>query len=100
MGRWRTPYLAGGRYSAADAYLFMCAHWHVEPDRLFKDCPNIARLCDALPNMDFVMSMGIARERPGTSSFVHQYAALQEGTVKPIVLPSLFTAEPKITPKI
>ncbi len=50
---------------------------------------TIARLCDALPNMDFVMSMGIAQERPGTSSFVHQYAALQEGTTKPIV----FTAQ-------
>ncbi len=48
-----------------------------------------ARLCDALPNLDFVMSMGIAKERPGTSSFVHQYAAMQEGTVKPIV----FTAQ-------
>ena len=50
---------------------------------------TIARLCDALPNIDFVMSMGIASERPGTSSFVHQYAAMQEGTVKPIV----FTAQ-------
>ena len=49
---------------------------------------TIARLCDALPNMDFVMSMGIAKER-GTSSFVHQYAAMTEGTVKPIV----FTAQ-------
>jgi trimethylamine--corrinoid protein Co-methyltransferase len=50
---------------------------------------TVARLCDALPNMDFVMSMGIARERPGTSSFVHQFAAMMEGTVKPIV----FTAQ-------
>ncbi|MHC4916744.1 MAG: trimethylamine methyltransferase family protein, partial [Planctomycetota bacterium] len=49
----------------------------------------IARLCDALPNIDFVMSMGIAKERPGSSSFVHQYAAMMEGTVKPIV----FTAQ-------
>ena len=39
------PYLAGERYSAADAYLLMCAHWHPEPDRLFDDCPNIARVC-------------------------------------------------------
>lgn len=50
---------------------------------------TFARLCDALPNIDFVMSMGIAREQPGSSSFVHQYAAMQEGTVKPIV----FTAQ-------
>ena len=48
-----------------------------------------ALLSDALPNIAFVMSMGIARERPGTSSFVHQYAAMLEGTVKPIV----FTAQ-------
>jgi trimethylamine--corrinoid protein Co-methyltransferase len=50
---------------------------------------TIARLCDGLPNIDFVMSMGIAKECPGTSSFVHQYAAMLEGTVKPIV----FTAQ-------
>ena len=46
---------------------------------------EFARLCDALENIDFVMSMGIAKERPGTSSFVHQYAAMMEGSVKPIV---------------
>jgi trimethylamine--corrinoid protein Co-methyltransferase len=50
---------------------------------------TIARLCDALENIDFVMCMGIASERPGTSSFVHQYAAMQEGSSKPIV----FTAQ-------
>ena len=50
---------------------------------------TIARLCDALENIDFVMSMGIASERPGTSSFVHQYAAMQEGSSKPII----FTAQ-------
>ena len=50
---------------------------------------TVARLCDALPNIDFVMSMGIASERPGTSSFVHQYAAMQEGSAKPMV----FTAQ-------
>ena len=50
---------------------------------------QFAQLCDALPNLDFVMSMGIAKEQPGTSSFVHQFAAMQEGTSKPIV----FTAQ-------
>lgn len=50
---------------------------------------TIARLCDALKNIDFVMSMGIAREQPGSSSFVHQYAAMTEGTIKPVV----FTAQ-------
>ncbi len=46
---------------------------------------TVARLCDALDNIDFIMSMGIAAERPGASSFVHQYAAMQEGSSKPIV---------------
>jgi glutathione S-transferase len=46
------PYLAGERYSAADAYLLMCAHWHSEPDRLFSECPNIARLCDSVRKRD------------------------------------------------
>ena len=43
-----TPYLAGARYSAVDPYLLMCAHWHSEPDRLFSDCPNVARVCDSV----------------------------------------------------
>lgn len=50
-----------------------------------KDCFETARFVDAMDNLDFVMSMGIADDHPGTSSFVHQFEAMLSGTVKPIV---------------
>ena len=53
------------------------------------DVTDFARLCDALPNYDFVMSMGISSDAPRASSFVHEFAAMVKGTAKPIV----FTAQ-------
>lgn len=68
------------------------------------DCPNILdhetgerrlykkadielgiRLCDALPNLDFVMSMGLASDVPIATSDRHQFEAMVLNTVKPIV---------------
>ncbi len=50
-----------------------------------KDSFRMAGFVDAMPNLDFVMSMGIAGDYPGTSSFVHQFDAMLSGTAKPIV---------------
>jgi trimethylamine---corrinoid protein Co-methyltransferase len=68
------------------------------------DCPNILdhetgerrlyrkadieqgiRLCDALPNIDFVMSMGLASDVPIATSDRHQFEAMVLNTVKPVV---------------
>ncbi len=49
---------------------------------------RFTRFTDALPHIDFVMSMGIAKDK-GDASFAAQYAALVLNTVKPIV----FTAQ-------
>jgi len=68
------------------------------------DCPNIidhqtgqrrkflkedvcqgARLCDALPNIDFVMSMGLISDVPVETSDRHQFEAMVSNTTKPIV---------------
>jgi trimethylamine--corrinoid protein Co-methyltransferase len=46
------------------------------------DTLNLARLVDALPNVDFVMSMGISSEY-GEASFCHQFDAMLRGTRKP-----------------
>lgn len=51
-----------------------------------KDVGNLARFCDALPNMDFVMSMGIAHDAPAGGSYVHQYEAMLKNTTKPIIV--------------
>ena len=54
-----------------------------------KSCKNdsfqMARFVDAVERIDFVMSMAIADDCPGTSSFVHQFDAMLTGTLKPIV---------------
>jgi trimethylamine--corrinoid protein Co-methyltransferase len=51
-----------------------------------KDIENLARFCDALPNMDFFMSMGIANDAPVGGNFVHQYAAMLQNTKKPLIV--------------
>ncbi len=43
------------------------------------------RLCDALPNIDFVLSIGLVSDRPTASSDVHQFDAMIRNTAKPIV---------------
>jgi len=48
-----------------------------------------ARLADALPNLDFVMSMGTAPEAPAERADQHHFAAMAESTTKPI----MFTAQ-------
>jgi trimethylamine---corrinoid protein Co-methyltransferase len=50
----------------------------------FETVSRFTRFTDALPNIDFVMSMGIARDR-GIASFVAQFAAMAANTTKPIV---------------
>jgi trimethylamine--corrinoid protein Co-methyltransferase len=50
------------------------------------DVGRLARFCDALPNIDFVMSFGIANDAPEGSSFVHQYEAMLLNTKKPVIV--------------
>ena len=49
------------------------------------DVRNIARLCDALPNIDFIMSMGVANDVPPAAAFVCEFADMIAGSSKPIV---------------
>ncbi len=51
-----------------------------------EDVGKLARFCDALPNIDFVMSFGIAHDAPEGGSFVHQYEAMLLNTTKPIIV--------------
>jgi trimethylamine--corrinoid protein Co-methyltransferase len=54
-----------------------------------RDITQIARLCDALPNIGFIMSMGIASDVPAETCFLHGFAAMLAGSSKPII----FTAQ-------
>lgn len=49
------------------------------------DVADCVRLCDALPEIGFVMSVGIPRDVPTQTYYRHQFAAMQNNTVKPIV---------------
>lgn len=49
------------------------------------DVERIARLCDALPNIDFIMSLGVAGDVPESAPFVFEFADMMAGSSKPIV---------------
>jgi len=50
-----------------------------------QDVENIARLADALDNIDFVMSMGVPGDVPVGDAYVHEFVRMIRGTVKPLV---------------
>ena len=52
---------------------------------LLADVGNVARLVDALPNLDFVMSMALPSDVAIETSDRHSFLAMMENTVKPIV---------------
>ncbi len=61
--------------------------WETDKRRRFT-CADVSaamRLCDALPNMDFVMSLGLVDDAPTAVSDRYQFEAMLLNTVKPIV---------------
>lgn len=50
------------------------------------DIAACARLCDALPEINFVMSMGVPHDVPDGRYFWHQYATLLRNSTKPLVV--------------
>jgi trimethylamine--corrinoid protein Co-methyltransferase len=57
-------------------------------EALIKDVANFARLVDALPYMDFAMSMSVAHDIPEAVADVRQFLTMVSNTVKPIVYAS------------
>ena len=49
------------------------------------DVQDSARLADALPNIDFVMSMALPSDVPAKASDRHSFRAMLENTAKPLV---------------
>ncbi|MGA9532715.1 MAG: trimethylamine methyltransferase family protein [Anaerolineales bacterium] len=52
---------------------------------VLKDVANVARLVDGLPNVDFLMCMGIASDVTESISDVHHFNTMLRNTGKPIV---------------
>lgn len=55
-------------------------------DFQLSDLADCYRLCDALPEISFVMSIGVPRDVPQDRYFRHQFAAMLRHTTKPIVV--------------
>jgi len=55
----------------------------------FDDVRNAARVSDALPHIDFHMSLGLTSGVPARTSDRHQLLAMLEGTTKPLVITAL-----------
>ncbi len=49
-----------------------------------RDIETFARLSDALPNIDFVLSMGLASDVPRATADLHHFQAMVSNTSKPI----------------
>jgi trimethylamine--corrinoid protein Co-methyltransferase len=50
-----------------------------------QDVEEIARLCDALENMDFIMSMGNPSDVPPDDLYIHEFIRMIRGSIKPNV---------------
>jgi trimethylamine--corrinoid protein Co-methyltransferase len=52
---------------------------------VLQDLERIARLCDGLDQMDFIMSMGTPTDVPTLDHYFHSFVAMIRGSVKPNV---------------
>ncbi len=52
----------------------------------FKDIYNAAKIAEALPNIDFHMSLGLTSDVPPKTYDRHQLLAMLQGTTKPLVI--------------
>lgn len=50
-----------------------------------RDAALTARVCDALPNIDYVMSLGSINDVPQDKADIHEFDAMARETVKPIM---------------
>jgi trimethylamine--corrinoid protein Co-methyltransferase len=50
------------------------------------DVGRMARLCDALPNIDFVMSSAYPNDVPAEASYLESFRAMVSNTTKPMVM--------------
>jgi trimethylamine--corrinoid protein Co-methyltransferase len=53
---------------------------------VFHDVVNAAKVTDALPNIDFFMSLGLISDVPAKTYDRHQFLAMTLGTAKPLVI--------------
>ena len=69
----------------SDTLHFLDPRTGVHRDYQQADMAACIRVCDALPEIGFVMSVGIPRDVPTQTYFRHQFAIMLRNTTKPIV---------------
>lgn len=69
----------------SDTLRYLDPHTGMRRDYQTADLAACYRLCDALPEIGFVMSVGIPRDVPAATHYRHQFATMLRHTVKPTV---------------
>lgn len=70
----------------SDTYRYLDPYTEERREYQLIDIANCARLCDALPEIGFMMSVGVPLDVPPESYFRFQFAAMLRHTTKPIVV--------------
>jgi len=71
--------------TGSDTPYVIDAHSGERRKAILDDVANVARLVDALPNISFLMCMGIASDVTATISDLYHFKAMVSNTAKPIV---------------
>ena len=72
--------------TGSDCPFFVDPHTGERRKTVFNDVVNAARVTDALPNIDFFMSLGLVSDVPRKPYDRHQFLAMTTGTTKPLVI--------------
>jgi len=70
----------------SDTFRYLDPRSDTRRDFQLADIADCTRLVDALPELHFMMSVGVPRDVPGETYFRHQFAAMLRHTTKPIVV--------------
>lgn len=69
----------------SDCVFVIDPHSGERREALLEDTANFAKLVDALPNIDFAMSMSVSHDVPEAVADIHQFYTMASNTVKPMV---------------
>jgi trimethylamine--corrinoid protein Co-methyltransferase len=64
------------------------------------DVARMARLCDGLPNVDFVMSSAYPSDVPAYAAYIESYRAMVSNTTKPLVMTAAGTGDLEVMWKV
>jgi trimethylamine--corrinoid protein Co-methyltransferase len=70
----------------SDTYRYLDPRSGLRRDFQLADIADCMHLCDALPEIGFVMSVGVPRDVPTQTYYRYQFATMIQNTTKPIVV--------------